>query len=105
MGGSPRDFVPQEQNVASYKPPAKPAVDLPSIQDVLSKSTNEIETLLGAPHLLREESGAQVWQYADQTCVMLLYFYEDSANNWRVAHAETRKKNTSGSSANCATAT
>jgi hypothetical protein len=107
MGGSPRNYSPAaEKNIARYKPAAKPSVDLPTVSEVMSKSTSDIEELLGAPHLLREESGAQVWQYADQSCVMLLYFYEDDSNDWRVTHAETRQKNSAtGSSANCATAT
>ncbi len=56
----------------------------------MGKDAATIENLLGAPTLLREETGAQIWQYANVHCVLLLYLYEDGGQLYRVAHLEAR---------------
>ena len=73
-------------------PMIKPTIDLPNAATMLGKDIRALETELGQPSLLREELGAQVWQYTDQVCVLLLYLYESEDQVWRVTHAETRRK-------------
>ena len=73
-------------------PMTKPSVPLPKAGTMLGKDVVAIEAQLGKPSLLREELGAQVWQYTDQVCVLLLYLYESEDMVWRVTHAETRRK-------------
>ena len=69
---------------------------------MLGKADADIESQLGRPGLKREELGAQVWQYADQSCVLLLYLYKDDKRRWRVTHAESRRKNSAADqSATC----
>ena len=56
----------------------------------MGKGAGEVESLLGQPSLLREEQGAQVWQYASTGCVLLLYLYADELNAFHVTHMEAR---------------
>ena len=93
------DIPRSEPMIASTAPVQN--IKLPQATDMLGKAANDIENLFGAPGLRREEPGAQVWQYANQDCVLLLYLYEDANRDWRVTHAETRKKNTYNGSGNC----
>jgi|GEM_PF-3480422 len=76
----------------SLPPMIKPTRDLPQAGTMLGKDIAALEAELGQPSLLREEVGAQVWQYTDQVCVLLLYLYQSDDSIWRVTHAETRRK-------------
>lgn len=64
----------------------------PDQQALLGKIGPEVATLLGKPSLLRQEIGAQVWQYAGASCVLLLYLYQDDENAYRVTHVEARPR-------------
>ena len=64
----------------------------PTSASMMGKDSLAIETLLGAPSLLREETGAQIWQYAGAHCVLFLYLYEDGSQAYRVTHVEARIK-------------
>ncbi len=88
---APSDAQPGSvQNAAALRPaPKGPA---PTSQSMMGKDASAIENLLGAPTLLREEVGAQIWQYAGAHCVLLLYLYEDGGKLYRVAHMEARIK-------------
>lgn len=73
---------------------------------IMGKRAGEVESLLGQPSLLREEQGAQVWQYASTSCVLLLYLYTDEMNAYRVTHMEARGKGSGPSDVtNCLAAT
>ncbi len=74
--------------------PPQQDIKLPNATDMMGRAASDIESLFGTPALRREEMGAQVWQYTSQDCVLLLYLYEDANKDWRVTHAETRRKNT-----------
>lgn len=64
----------------------------PDQQALLGKIGPEVTTLLGEPSLLRQEMGAQVWQYAGVSCVLLLYLYQDDDKAYRVTHVEARPR-------------
>jgi len=85
-----QDQMPAASTPSS--PRRMPKGPAPTSASMMGKSPREIESLLGAPTLLREETGAQIWQYANAHCVLLLYLYEDGADLYRVAHLEARIK-------------
>jgi len=57
--------------------------------DLNGLAANDVSRLLGAPGLLRNEGPAQVWQYADQTCILDLFLYNDGSRHV-VRYAEAR---------------
>ncbi len=64
----------------------------PDEEALLGKAGSEVAGLLGEPTLLRQEMGAQVWQYAGSRCVLLLYLYEGEDKAYRVTHVEARPR-------------
>lgn len=48
--------------------------------------------LIGAPGLVRREKGVEVWQYTDNSCTLLLYFYEDQSGKRKLNYSETLSK-------------
>jgi len=64
----------------------------PTQASLIGKVPADIEGLLGEPTLLRQELGAQVWQYAGRRCVLLLYLYEEADKSYHVAHMEARPR-------------
>ena len=52
-----------------------------------------LEDLLGTPSLLRPEPPAQLWQYADEKCVLQVYLYDPPAGGDAVVeHVEARMR-------------
>jgi len=74
--------------------PAKPAI--PDIntraRELMDLDAESVRARYGQPRLLRKESPAQVWQYADDTCVLLVVLYEpkDGKGSPRVKYAQGR---------------
>jgi hypothetical protein len=64
----------------------------PTEASLIGKAGSDVQGVLGAPALLRQEMGAQVWQYASARCVLLIYLYEEADSSYRVTHVEARPK-------------
>jgi hypothetical protein len=61
-----------------------------SPDQIVGLSDGEVTGLFGTPSLLRREDAAQVWQYAANDCVLLVFLYEEGQGAPRVRHAEAR---------------
>jgi hypothetical protein len=48
----------------------------------------EVRNRLGAPDVQRREDTAQLWQYADAGCVLLVFLYTSSTTGEQVAHVD-----------------
>ena len=62
---------------------------------VMGLADAELEELLGAPGLLRDEPPAQVWQYGKGECVLDVFLYSEAVNRasvYRVVYYELREK-------------
>ena len=74
--------------------PAKPViVDVDTrAKELMDLDAESVRARYGQPRLLRKESPAQVWQYADDTCVLLLVLYDpkDGKGSPRVKYAQGR---------------
>ena len=88
MVGIGRFQAPEEQELAAVEPEPQGSGLAP--EAIMGKGAGEVTTLLGEPSLLREEQGAQVWQYTSTSCVLLLYLYADELNAYYVTHMEAR---------------
>ena len=69
-------------------PPVAPATEY-APEDLVGLDSAAVELLLGEPGLRRREPTAQVWQYVNAECVLLVFLYEGESGFPRVAHAET----------------
>ena len=58
--------------------------------ELVGLSGAEVAGLLGTPSLTRHDDPAEVWQYADGGCVLLVFLYGAAGGAGRVSHAETR---------------
>jgi hypothetical protein len=52
---------------------------VPPEQQLMGLSASALEGVLGEPTLLRPEAPAQLWQYADDLCVLQIFLYEPIA--------------------------
>jgi hypothetical protein len=85
---------------------SSPAPDLPlggsaslaSADQIVGLSSSEVSGLFGTPSLARHEAPAEIWQYAEGSCVLLVFLYQNAPGDVRVRHAETR---TAGAPAQC----
>lgn len=66
--------------------------------ELVGLSGVQVAGLLGTPSLTRHDDPAEVWQYADGGCVLLVFLYGPTGSAGRVSHAETRG---AGASAQC----
>ena len=51
-------------------------------------TADEVRNRLGAPDVQRRENTAELWQYADAGCVLLVFLYGSSAAGEQVAHVD-----------------
>jgi hypothetical protein len=65
-----------EQQTALAPPPAPPR---PAVAHLLALAPRQISGIFGQPSLVRREPPAEVWQYANHGCVLILFFYPDPA--------------------------
>lgn len=59
---------------------------------LMGKGPAALRAMLGEPSLLRRDQGAEVWQYAGQSCVLFLYLYPDAAGAPAVSYVDARLK-------------
>ena len=55
-------------------------------------SRSDLFVLLGPPNLIRNDTPAQIWQYAGPACVLHLFLYEGGAGSYRVKHYEVSER-------------
>ena len=80
--------LPVVTNLAPGLPAQPPRANTPG--ELVGLSSVEVAGLLGTPSLTRHDDPAEVWQYADGGCVLLVFLYGQGGANPRVSHAETR---------------
>ncbi|MFO1186910.1 MAG: hypothetical protein U1E87_05350 [Alphaproteobacteria bacterium] len=51
-------------------------IEGPAPETLIGSDEAGIVKLVGAPGLVRREKGVDVWQYTDEICTLLLYFYD-----------------------------
>ncbi len=68
--------------------PTIPEVDAPAPSEMLGWSTSQVTETLGAATLVRNERGAEIWQYRTDACVLFLFFYHDGTAT-TVKHIDT----------------
>jgi hypothetical protein len=87
----------EEPSPSSQQTPAQPAK--PAVPDIatrakglLDQDADTVRARFGEPRLLRKEPPAQVWQYGDDGCVLLVILYEpkDGRGAPKVKYAEGR---------------
>lgn len=59
---------------------------------LIGKGPEALRAMLGEPSLLRRDQGAEVWQYAGETCVLFLYLYPDDSGAPQVSYVDARLK-------------
>lgn len=64
----------------------------PAPETLIGSNQDGILKLVGAPGLVRHEKGVDVWQYAEESCVLLLYFYDDKAGGRKLTYLEAMPK-------------
>jgi hypothetical protein len=67
-------------------------IEGPSPDSLMGSDRDGILTLVGVPGLVRRERGVEVWQYTDDTCVLLLYFYDDANGARKLTYLEALAK-------------
>jgi hypothetical protein len=86
---------------ATPSPTAQPAVTTASAttgstnsKDLMGLGPDELQHLFGHPQQVRDETGAEVWQYRVEACVLDLYLYpqESEGTPLRVTYLEARDR-------------
>jgi hypothetical protein len=67
-------------------------IEGPSPDSLVGSDGAGILRLVGAPGLVRHERGVEVWQYTDDTCVLLLYFYDGTDGARKLTYLEALAK-------------
>lgn len=67
--------------------PAEPEINAPQPKDVLGWSTARVANTFGAATLVRNERGAEIWQYTTDACVLFFFFYPDG-DQFAVRHID-----------------
>jgi hypothetical protein len=72
--------------------PAAPATA--HSKDLVGLGPDELQHLFGHPQMVRDETGAEVWQYRAAACVLDLYLYpqESAGTPLRVTYLEARDR-------------
>ena len=82
---------PVQQAPAQPARPVTPDINTRA-RELIDQDAESVRSRYGQPRLLRKESPAQVWQYADDTCVLLVVLYDpkDGKGSPRVKYAQGR---------------
>ncbi|HWA45145.1 MAG TPA: hypothetical protein VHA10_18135 [Hypericibacter adhaerens] len=83
--------APAVQQATATTPAATESSDA---KDLVGLGPDELQHLFGHPQLVRNETGAEVWQYRAQACVLDLYLYpqESEGTPLRVTYLEARDR-------------
>jgi hypothetical protein len=73
---------------------ASATTDSTNSKNLMGLGPDELQHLFGHPQLVRDETGAEVWQYRAQACVLDLYLYpqESEGTPLRVTYLEARDR-------------
>jgi hypothetical protein len=84
--------TPPAVHPATANPPA--ATETTHSKDLVGMGPDELQHLFGHPQLVRDETGAEVWQYRADACVLDLYLYpqESGGTPLRVTYLEARDR-------------
>lgn len=66
-------------------------IEGPAPESLIGSEEGAVIKLVGAPGLVRREKGVDVWQYTDETCTLLLFFY-DKEGARRLTYLEAMPK-------------
>jgi hypothetical protein len=89
-GGATQSQTAVEAGTNANKPQKR--IEGPSPDSLMGSDPAEILKLVGAPGLVRHERGVEVWQYTDDICVLLLYFYDDTDGARKLTYLEALAK-------------
>lgn len=67
---------------------AVPAAPVYALSDLLGASGGEVDTLLGAPALVRREGEGEYRRYGLRTCALILILYPDEMGAATVRHVD-----------------
>ncbi len=84
VAAKPAPAAPVEPAKPAPPPPPPP----PTSADILGMTGVEVTSLLGAPNLARRENRSEVWQYAENGCVLHVFMHGASGTDARVDHLE-----------------
>lgn len=85
---------PVAPDSGTARPPALPRpkpvaeVPLPTAEDFMGLSLEQVRSMIGKPSLVREEQNVQVWHYRNLDCTLFLFFYPKGAEGYRVNHID-----------------
>ncbi|MBI1776756.1 MAG: hypothetical protein HYR63_15535 [Proteobacteria bacterium] len=83
VASSRTESPPNEANA-----PAGRAIEHQPVR-LVGLTPGEIERLLGHPRFVRHDGAAQIWRFANQSCVLDVFFYRE-ADVYTVRHYELR---------------
>ncbi len=84
VAAKPIPTAPAEPVKPAPPPPPPP----PTSSDILGLTGDEVTSLLGPPNLARRENRSEVWQYAENGCVLHVFMHGTSGTDARVDHLE-----------------
>jgi hypothetical protein len=61
-------------------------------EELIGQSPKGLRALLGPPTLLRNDHGAQLWQYSGRSCTLLAYLYPNAKGEAEVSYVDARAK-------------
>jgi len=74
---------------------AEKRIEGPAPESLIGSEEGAVIKLVGAPSLVRREKGVDVWQYTDEACTLLLFFY-DKEGARRLTYLEAMPKTPGG---------
>jgi len=84
--------VPAARSSATQaSPPVTKGLETPrkgSASSLLGLTADEVRSRFGVPDVQRRENTAELWQYADAGCVLLVFLYGSTAAGEQVAHVD-----------------
>ncbi|MCC7165958.1 MAG: hypothetical protein IT565_00145 [Rhodospirillales bacterium] len=83
---------PEAETAAIPAPGAESPAPAPNPEELVGLASREVAELLGFPQLRRRESPAELWQYANQSCILDLFFSKETEPA-RVAYVNLRSLN------------
>ena len=84
--------MPAPPPSASAAPRITGTIHASRADELIGQSPKRLRELLGSPTLLRQDHGAQMWQYAGRSCVLLAYLYPNAKGEPQVSYVDARSK-------------
>ncbi len=89
--GTAQSTAPSVQQATATAPAGTESANS---KDLMGMGPDQLQHLFGHPQLVRSETGAEIWQYRAQACVLDLYLYpqEAAGTPLRVTYLEARDR-------------